>query len=248
MIAKIYNVFVKIAIAVLLVLSLWLVVNAALKGTTNHFDFGSLSDWVSSLSTFGTLVVAYMAYKAAPDWIKRKNIEDGSSIAYNLINTQIHDAEMVVKKISTCLHSMELLVKSRNGFYAKRKNDIMICTFQKSMMELATLSECINASLLVLHRFGWNLKDEYNESLLEFFGEKLNIETFDENIEYFYYSIEAHKRNDIGNFTDFTLEESINEFENEITEFKSSLEVWTKAIEKITYASGTYDSFFDVAK
>lgn len=35
-------------------------------------EYGNLSDWVSSLSTFGTFVIAAMAYKAAPDWISKK--------------------------------------------------------------------------------------------------------------------------------------------------------------------------------
>ncbi|MBS0861931.1 hypothetical protein [Providencia rettgeri] len=35
-------------------------------------EYGSLSDWVSSLSTLGTFVIAVMAYKAAPDWISKK--------------------------------------------------------------------------------------------------------------------------------------------------------------------------------
>lgn len=35
-------------------------------------EYGSLSDWVSSLSTLGTFVIAAMAYKAAPDWISKK--------------------------------------------------------------------------------------------------------------------------------------------------------------------------------
>lgn len=248
MFLKALKVVKEVAIGILLVLSLWLVVNAALKGTTNHFDFGSLSDWVSSLSTFGTLVVAYMAYKAVPDWIKRKNVEDGSSIAIKLICKDINNAETEINRVSNCLNSMIKLVKSRNGFYAKRKNDVMITTFHKSMVKLADLSDEINASLVELHRFGWNLKDEYNEDLLEFLGNKWDIDMFDENIEYFYYSIESHKRNEIGDFTDFTLEESIDEFKKETAELKPLLEEWTKAIKKISCTSGTYDSFFNINK
>ncbi|WP_157037505.1 hypothetical protein [Erwinia piriflorinigrans] len=55
-------------------------------------EWGSVSDWISSLSSFGTLAVAYMAYKAAPDWINRKNIEDGSKIAQEFIKKQVEEA------------------------------------------------------------------------------------------------------------------------------------------------------------
>lgn len=241
MISKVWKAVKEVAIGVLLVFSLWLVIGGAFKK-----DIGNLSDWISSLSTFGTLVVAYMAYKAVPDWIRRKNVEDGSSIARKLICKEINDAETEIQRVSSCLNYMIKLVKSKNGFYAKRKNDVIISTFHSSMKNLARLTDGINASLVELHRFGWNLKNEYNEDLLTFLGNKWDIEIFDENIEYFYYSIEAHKRNDIGDFTDYTLEESVDEFNKEINEFRPLLELWTKAIEKISYTSGTYDSFFNI--
>lgn len=38
-------------------------------------EYGSLSDWVSSLCSFGTLIIAYKAYKAAPKWISKKENE-----------------------------------------------------------------------------------------------------------------------------------------------------------------------------
>ena len=44
-------------------------------------ELGSFSDWVSSLSTFGTLIVAFLAYKKAPEWINQKMNEDAFSIA-----------------------------------------------------------------------------------------------------------------------------------------------------------------------
>ncbi|ORM67541.1 hypothetical protein [Pantoea rwandensis] len=263
MLERLYNSFVKVSVAILLVYGLLLIVTASLKTAgiidkpeiflilgafLKKIQYGSVSDWISSLSTFGTLIVAYMAYKAAPDWINRKNVEGGSSIAINFIYRKMNSAEEEIRIVSTCLASMIRLVKSKNGFHAKRKNDAVITAFHKSMVKIANLSDSINASLLELHRFGWNLKDEYNEDLLDFLGNKWNIDIFDENIEYFYYSIEAHKRGEIGDFNDFTLEESIIQFENEVAEFKPLLESWTKAIEKISCASGTYDSFFDINK
>ncbi|HEP1044910.1 TPA: hypothetical protein ACGD5E_004057 [Serratia marcescens] len=38
-------------------------------------EIGSISDWLSSLSTFGTLVIAGMAYRKAPDWFESKHNE-----------------------------------------------------------------------------------------------------------------------------------------------------------------------------
>ncbi|WP_409076057.1 hypothetical protein ACF2G4_20205 (plasmid) [Pantoea sp. C3] len=56
MILKLYDVFVKLAITVLLVLSLWLVIGAASKK-----DIGNLSDWVSASCN---IIMAYAAYRA----------------------------------------------------------------------------------------------------------------------------------------------------------------------------------------
>lgn len=48
-------------------------------------EIGSISDWISSLSTAGTLLVAYMAYRKAPQWLNQRMHEDALSMATNLI-------------------------------------------------------------------------------------------------------------------------------------------------------------------
>lgn len=48
-------------------------------------ELGSLTDWISSLSTAGTLYIAYMAYKKAPDWISTKRNESGFEHVTNIM-------------------------------------------------------------------------------------------------------------------------------------------------------------------
>ncbi|MGS1414164.1 hypothetical protein [Serratia marcescens] len=43
-------------------------------------EIGSISDWVSSLSTFGTLVIAGMAYRKAPEWMAQKHYDVVSKV------------------------------------------------------------------------------------------------------------------------------------------------------------------------
>lgn len=43
-------------------------------------ELGSLTDWISSLSTAGTLLVAYMAYKKAPEWMAQKHYDVVSKV------------------------------------------------------------------------------------------------------------------------------------------------------------------------
>ncbi|MGR4049056.1 hypothetical protein [Kosakonia cowanii] len=44
-----------------------------------------LSDWVSSLATFGTFVVAVMAYRSAPNWFQQKKVEIGVEHVHSLL-------------------------------------------------------------------------------------------------------------------------------------------------------------------
>lgn len=76
MISKVWKVFKEVVIGILLVLSLWLVVNGALKESKGHFEFGNLMDFFNTLGTIGTLCVAYLVYKKAPEWLSQKFDEE----------------------------------------------------------------------------------------------------------------------------------------------------------------------------
>ncbi|MEN3754868.1 hypothetical protein ABC733_26070 [Mangrovibacter sp. SLW1] len=66
--------------------------NVLLEQYVGHvMELGSISDWLSSLSTFGTLVVAYMAYKKAPEWMSQKRYDIVHSIINDLIYTSMVD-------------------------------------------------------------------------------------------------------------------------------------------------------------
>lgn len=64
-----------------LVISLLLAVLILLITILCGFDTKMITDWISSLSTAGTLLVAYMAYKKAPDWISTKEMSLVSSMS-----------------------------------------------------------------------------------------------------------------------------------------------------------------------
>lgn len=48
-----------------------------IKYILSDVEWGSFTDWISALSTAGTLWVAYKAFKAAPHWFETKNNEVG---------------------------------------------------------------------------------------------------------------------------------------------------------------------------
>ncbi|EPO5571497.1 hypothetical protein ACUB4Z_002168 [Klebsiella pneumoniae] len=68
-------------------------------GITNlisTIEIGSITDWISALSTFGTLVVAIFAYKSAPRWISEKQNEEG----FNHVSSMLRDYDAIVLELS----------------------------------------------------------------------------------------------------------------------------------------------------
>ncbi|EMM6151762.1 MULTISPECIES: hypothetical protein [Enterobacter cloacae complex] len=55
----------------------------------DNFEWGNVSDWLSSLSTFGTLLVAYGAFIKAPDWLLQKRYEVSSHIINETVFTNL---------------------------------------------------------------------------------------------------------------------------------------------------------------
>lgn len=48
-------------------------------------ELGTLPDWISAGATVGTFVVACMAYRSAPDWIKQKTLDVGINHVNSLL-------------------------------------------------------------------------------------------------------------------------------------------------------------------
>ncbi|WP_157037504.1 hypothetical protein [Erwinia piriflorinigrans] len=99
-----------------------------------------------------------------------------------------------------------------------------------------------------LHRYGWNLKDEFNEGLMDYFISDDWIDGYNENISYFYYTLEAHELKHTDDFSDYTYEEAKAIFDEDTNEFMLELIKWQDALNKISHKSGKYDSFFKIIK
>lgn len=92
---RIYNRIILMVSVVLLFLSVF-VICYAINFNGVKIELGSFSDWVSSLSTFGTLIVAFLAYKKAPEWINQKIHEDAFLHAKKVI---LEDYPLLKEKI-----------------------------------------------------------------------------------------------------------------------------------------------------
>ncbi|MFW4168011.1 hypothetical protein [Klebsiella pneumoniae] len=81
---KIYN-HTILVVSIILLLFCCLIIAYAVGFSSILYEMEKFPDWLSSISTFGTLVVAYSAYKKAPEWISQRMHEDAFSLAKKII-------------------------------------------------------------------------------------------------------------------------------------------------------------------
>lgn len=131
-------------------------------------EWGNVSDWLSSLSTFGTLLIAYAAYVKAPDWIKQRKDEDAFSIASDLINEKLPHIVGLVHRISNdSFHLRDAL-----GFVEDRHlklyevSDLRTCEGNLKIWEEHDifLTQAFK-DVSKLNRLGWQIKTEMLESM-----------------------------------------------------------------------------------
>lgn len=97
----------KLLVATVIVL-LWVATLALIKvlfSGSNGFEWGSVSDWLSSLATIGTLGIAIAAYKKAPEWLAQKQYD----IAHQLIEDAIYNDLQQVRSASLILKTRYLM-------------------------------------------------------------------------------------------------------------------------------------------
>lgn len=85
----------------LLILSVFILIYALFHGI-GKMEIGSISDWVSSLSTLGTLYVAAVALRKAPEWLDQKKY----NIAHEIIENSIYNN---LQKVRTTSQQLKLL-------------------------------------------------------------------------------------------------------------------------------------------
>lgn len=154
MFSKAWKVVKEIAIGVLLVLSLWLVIGGAYKK-----DIGNLSDWISSISTFLTLIVAYMAYKSAPKWLQQKYDETAFSIASPLIEEKIPLAKSSLKSLEHALNELSRLYYS----IFPANSDGSIALIKVELNKLVINHRSVTSDLRKLERLNWHLINHKSE-------------------------------------------------------------------------------------
>lgn len=176
MIGKVWKVFKEVSIGVLLVISLLLVISGALKTAgiiekpgffivigvlLKKIQYGSLSDWISSLSTFFTLVVAYLAYKNAPKWLTQKMDDHALEIAKELITKTYPSLSIKFREISIpigAFYTCSALIDTDEAYKDISKNLINLNEKISKIEEIGFNSKIQIDSLIKL---GWDFKDNH---------------------------------------------------------------------------------------
>lgn len=81
-------------------LSIVIVAGAIFKNSVWHsLDFGSVTDWISAVSSAGTLFIAWKAYKSAPNWFKQKLDESAINFVIDFVEKSAPELEARIKKV-----------------------------------------------------------------------------------------------------------------------------------------------------
>jgi len=81
----------------------------------------NVSDWIGSVSTFGTLIIAMIAFMKAPDWIKQKNYDASHEIIQTVVYTELPRLNGLVGNIKEiivrrCSDAQRLLLQYDHNF------------------------------------------------------------------------------------------------------------------------------------
>ncbi|PAN98977.1 hypothetical protein CIW62_14355 [Enterobacter cloacae] len=90
----------KILLSLVIILFVFAIIAFAkvVFNSMSGLEWGSVSDWVSTGSSIATTYIAYLAYKAAPNWFKQKTYEAGFDHVSALM-TEYDSIESEIQKL-----------------------------------------------------------------------------------------------------------------------------------------------------
>lgn len=156
-----------IALLTLLVLLLTWVV---FYNTDKKMEIGSLTDWISSLSTAGTLLVAYMAYRKAPQWLNQRMHEDALSMATNLIFDDYANINRKIVQSTAIIDHIKVMHEFVSDDF---RNFVTVeeCERYHSIFDGTDIAPTkINDKISNLKKLGWCMKEpvrKNNDELLQ---------------------------------------------------------------------------------
>ncbi|MCS4493663.1 hypothetical protein NXS97_05505 [Pantoea sp. B623] len=196
-------------------------------------EYGSVSDWVSSISTALTLLVAWQAYKAAPDWLKQKHDEQTLELAAKLIESENDKLIKLKKDLFDTGGDFSKSVRVCYRHHDNQRAHALSGKYKELISDLSLQVENTEKIISSLIRRGWTLKSNYygkykeidsklNGSLVSNFFELTYIAflTESKHIKNWEESFEKIPKQDIS-FANF--DQSIAELNYILTEYTDSI-------------------------
>lgn len=164
---NIWKVAKEVAIAILLVLSLWLVINGALKQGNNSFQFGTLMDTIIALSNAIMAGAAIFAANEAKKWFQQKNKLNNLDSAHQ----KIKDYEDLLWLINNRIFKDTAIranykndVQNKNIEIEILKNEVNSLLNSKTTTDLDDLS-LIYSEQARLRRYGIKITQEFKDTI-----------------------------------------------------------------------------------
>lgn len=191
------NLFLISTVFVLLLVSI-LVGIKVLFSNMQGFEWGSVTDWFSAISTlagslasFGTLYIAYKAFKKAPEWLSHKHYD----VVYSVIDKVIYQDLIKVRSASLILknHLVKFSKKYRNHLNNKtipqNSSDDFMKETDALVSDLFIISYSVINALKSINRTNYVMSDYTNSIItnIRSYSEKYN----DLSIEFFITSSEV---------------------------------------------------------
>ncbi|MDY0417020.1 hypothetical protein PYW49_04945 [Enterobacter sp. 170198] len=95
MVCRKTNIILISIVGVLLIIAI-LVLIKVLFADVKGFEWGSFTDWLSAVGTFGTFIIAIIALMKVPDWMAQKHYD----IAYTIIENAVYKDLSDIRTIS----------------------------------------------------------------------------------------------------------------------------------------------------
>lgn len=148
----------KVEYFLITVVAVFLSVVLPIFNKDNVMDFGTTSDIASAIGTLGTLAVAFMVYRKAPEWLHQKMDEHAFNIAKDLI---VSDFPKIQNTLKECAGHFDYFSTCYDVFDAQEsfKDLIRLTTDRNKLLsDLELAYSRINSNIDSLIKLGWTLK------------------------------------------------------------------------------------------
>ena len=193
-------------------------------------EFGTLPDWIAAFGSIATLVIAWLAFRAAPSWLRQKMDETALIEADKLINIHYYQLKNNLSQLLVTFRHSKSIVSDLSSNPQKTNDAIDLKNkFDELIKQNDVILEEIMKSEELLRQKGWFLKPKY--SFLDAFGiEKISI-----NISFVNYATHFSflTNNDgffkLGSTSIDELKKSLNDFNDASKNFTKKFEAMRKA-------------------